>query len=450
MSSWSQFFPRLPTTATGPFCPSEVQGSIQIDAKMPYWQKFLKFCGPGLLVSVGYMDPGNWATDIEAGSKFGYQLLFVVLLSSLAAIVLQCLSLKLGIVAQKDLARMSREHFPRQINWALWFLAEIAIIACDLAEVLGCALAFHLLIGVSLEWGLALTALDTLLILGLQGKGFRRLEAIVLALVATIAGCFFVEIVLLQPYWPDVARGLIPSKGAIENHDAWYLAIGILGATVMPHNLYLHSSVVQTRIITGDGEKAKREALSLSTIDTIGSLSIAFFVNAAILVVAGSAFHGNGHEAVSDISDAYHLLEPIVGTALGSLLFGIALLASGQSSTFTGTIAGQIIMDGYLNLKIPCWQRRIITRALALVPAFIGVVLLGGGAIGKLLVLSQVVLSLQLPFAIAPLILFTSRREIMGIFANSWPLKMTAWLLFGIITTANIWLLVQVVGGGSH
>lgn len=438
--------PRLPKTATAPFCPSEVQGSIQIDPNAPYWKKFLAFCGPGLLVSVGYMDPGNWATDIEAGSKFGYQLLFVVLLSSLAAIVLQCLSLKLGIVAQKDLARMSRDQFPRELNWCLWFLAEIAIIACDLAEVLGCALAFHLLLGVSLEWGLALTALDTLLILGLQGKGFRRLEAIVLALVATIAICFFAEIVLLQPFWPDVARGLIPSKSTFSNSDAWYLSIGILGATVMPHNLYLHSSVVQTRIITGESEKAKREAISLSTADTIGSLLLAFLVNAAIMIVAGSAFHATGHNAVSDISDAYRLLEPIVGTVFGSLLFGIALLASGQSSTFTGTIAGQIIMDGYLNLKIPCWQRRIITRSLALIPAFIGVVIFGEGATGKLLVFSQVVLSLQLPFAVFPLILFTSRREIMGVFANGWWLKSTAWMLFAVISAANLWLLVQLLG----
>ena len=446
LNAFLRKLPRLPSTATAPFCPSEVQGSISIDPSIPYWKKFLKFCGPGLLVSVGYMDPGNWATDIEAGSKFGYQLLFVVLLSSLAAIVLQCLSLKLGIVTRMDLARISRDQFPRSLNLVLWFFAEIAIIACDLAEVLGCALAFHLLLGVSLEWGLVLTAFDTVVILGLKGKGFRELEAIVLGLVATIAGCFFVEILLLKPFWPDVARGLVPAASALENHDAWYLAIGILGATVMPHNLYLHSSVVQTRTIGNDSREAKAEALSLSRADTIGSLSLAFFVNAAIMVVAASAFHKTGNQNVADISDAYHLLEPIVGTAFASTLFGIALLASGQSSTFTGTIAGQIIMDGYLNLKIPCWKRRVITRSLALIPAFIGVLSFGEGATSRLLVFSQVVLSLQLPFAVMPLILFTSRKDLMGPFTNRRITTAVAWFLFAVITAANVWLLLQLMG----
>ncbi len=434
----------LPTTATAPFCPSEARGTI--DARQPgtFWKKLLRFAGPGLLVSVGYMDPGNWATDIEAGSRFGYDLLFVVVLSSLAAIVLQCLSMRLGLASGKDLAQQSYDHFSRRVNLGLWLMAEFAIVACDLAEVLGSALAFHLLLGCSLPVGIALTALDTVVVLALKGKGFRTVEAIVLGLIATIGICFVVELWLVKPDWAEVARGLLPSRATLGDHGAWYVGIGILGATVMPHNLYLHSSIVLTRKLDG-GETGKAEAVRFATIDTVVSLLLALLINAGILVLAGGAFHGSGGAPVTDIESAYHLLDPVVGTRLGSLLFALALLASGQSSTFTGTIAGQVLMEGSLHLSIPCWQRRLITRVLALAPAFIGVALLGAGAIGKMLVLSQVVLSFQLPFAMAPLLFLTSRREVMGAFVSKPWLRLTGWTLFAVIAAANLWLIVQLM-----
>ena len=433
----------LPRTATAPFCPSEVKGSVTVDPGLPFFKKLLRYAGPGLLVSVGYMDPGNWATDIEAGSRFGYGLLFVVLLASLAAMLLQTLCVRLGVVAQKDLARACRERYSPAVNRFLWLGAELAIVACDLAEVLGSALALHLLFGVSIPVGIAITAFDTLLVLGLQGAGFRRVEAIVLGLVVTIAGCFVVELAMSQPNWFGVAMGFVPSFERLQQPGALYLAIGIVGATVMPHNLYLHSSIVQTRV-SSHSEAGRREAVRFCTIDAVVSLSLALLVNAAIMVLAASAFNSNGHREVSDIGDAYRLIEPVVGSALAATLFGIALLASGQSSTFTGTIAGQIIMEGFLDLKIPCWQRRLITRALALVPAFIGVWWFGESGVGKMLVLSQVVLSFQLPFAIWPLIRFTSDRALMGRFANGPVLKTIAWGLFGVISVANVWLVATV------
>lgn len=433
---------KLPTTATAPFCPSEVRGSVAIRPGLPAWKKLLAFCGPGLLVSVGYMDPGNWATDIEAGAKYGHALLFVVAAASLAAMLLQTLAMKLGVATGYDLARLSREHYGRRTNTALWLLAELAIVACDLAEVLGSALALHLLFGVSVLTGVVLTAASTLIVIGLKGKGFRRLEAIVLVLVATIASCFFVELWLAGPEWAAVREGLLPHVRLASDREAVYLAIGILGATVMPHNLYLHSSIVQTRRL-GEGEAARREAIRFLRVDTIVSLLLAMLVNGAILVLAATAFHGTGYADVASIEDAYRLLEPVVGTAAAALLFGIALLAAGQSSTFTGTIAGQIIMEGFLNLKIPCWRRHLITRALALVPAFIGVAVLGEHAVGTLLVLSQVVLSLQLPFALFPLLRFTGRRDIMGSFANGPLTRIAGWSLFVAISAANLWLLVQ-------
>jgi manganese transport protein len=438
--SWS-----LPKFATAPFCPSEVRGSIAIAPATPWWKRVLRFAGPGLLVAVGYMDPGNWATDIEAGSVFGYSLLFVVLLSSLAAIVLQVLSLRLGIVARVDLARACRDRYGPKARTALWLMAEIAIIACDVAEVLGSALALHLLFGVSLVLGIVITAFDTLLVLGLKGKGFRQVEAIVLGLVATISVCFAIELGLVGPDWHAVAAGFVPRIDALRDPHALYIAIGILGATVMPHNLYLHSSIVQTRQ-AGTGDAGTRSALRLSTVDTVGSLSLALLVNAAILTLAAGAFHTTGHTGVTDIQDAYHLLDPIVGSGAAALLFGVALLASGQSSTFTGTIAGQVIMEGFLDLKIPCWQRRLITRGLALVPALCGVLWLGDKGVGTLLVASQVVLSLQLPFAIWPLVRLTSDRAVMGTFANGPALKLGAWGLFALISGANVWLLVRMLG----
>jgi manganese transport protein len=429
----------LPRTATAPFCPSEVKGSVVVDAGLPLHKKIMRFAGPGLLVSVGYMDPGNWATDIESGSRFGYGLLFVVLLASLAAMLLQTLCVRLGIIAQKDLARLCREQYSPAVNRFLWLGAELAIVACDLAEVLGSALALHLLFGVSIPVGIGITAFDTLIVLGLQGAGFRRVEAIVLGLVATIAGCFIVELALSQPNWFNVAMGLVPSLERLQQPGALYLAIGIVGATVMPHNLYLHSSIVQTRRVSNT-QAGKREAVRFATFDAVASLSLAFFVNAAIMILAASAFHGNGYKEVADIADAHKLLEPIVGSALAASLFGIALLASGQSSTFTGTIAGQIIMEGFLDLKIPCWQRRLLTRALALGPAFVGVWWFGDQGIGKMLVLSQVVLSFQLPFAMWPLIRFTSSAKLMGGFANGPVVRLAAWSLFGVISAANVWL----------
>jgi manganese transport protein len=434
----------LPQFATAPFCPSEVRGSIAIDPATPAWQRVLRFAGPGLLIAVGYMDPGNWATDIEAGSVFGYSLLFVVLLSSLAAIVLQVLALRLGIVAGVDLARACRERYGAFGRYALWAMAEIAIVACDVAEVLGSALALHLLFGVSLVLGIVITAFDTLLVLGLKGQGFRQVEAIVLALVMTISVCFAIELALVGPDWHAVAAGFVPHLDALRDPHALYIAIGILGATVMPHNLYLHSSIVQTRR-TGSGGAGKAAALRLSTIDTVGSLSLALLVNAAILALASSAFHTTGHTGVTEIQDAYHLLDPVVGSGVAAMLFGVALLASGQSSTFTGTIAGQVIMEGFLDLKIPCWQRRLITRGLALIPALCGVLWLGDAGVGKLLVASQVVLSLQLPFAIWPLVRLTSDRAVMGSFANGPVLKLSAWALFAAITGANVWLVAGML-----
>ncbi|MBH9369122.1 Nramp family divalent metal transporter [Pseudomonas aeruginosa] len=430
----------MPTTATAPFCPSAVSHSVAVPADASPLRKLALFVGPGLLVSVGYMDPGNWATAIEAGSRFGYALLFVVVLASFSGMLLQSLCSRLGIATGRDLAQLSRERYRPGVARGQWLLAELSIVATDLAEVLGAALAFHLLLGVSITTGVVLTAFDTLIVLALQGANFRRLEAIVLGLIATIGACFFVELVLIGPYWPDVAAGVWPAWDTLSSQEPLYLAIGILGATVMPHHLYLHSSVVQTRV-SGDDAASKRSAIRFSRLDTIGSLSLALLVNAAILILAAAAFHGSGHTEVVEIQDAYHLLDPLVGGALASFLFGFALLAAGQSSTFTGTIAGQVVMEGFLQAKIPCWQRRLITRGLALVPALIGVLWLGEGAVGKLLVLSQVVLSLQLPFALWPLIRFSSDRGLMGEFVNPRWVSALAWSLFGLISAANLTLL---------
>lgn len=434
---------KLPKVATAPFCPSEVRGSVLVDVRAPLWQRVLRFTGPGLLIAVGYIDPGNWATDIEAGAKHGYALLWMVLASSLAAIVLQTLSVKLGVIARVDLARACREHYGPRVNRCLWLMAELAIVACDVAEVLGSALAIHLLFGFSLMGGILVTAFDMLLVLGLKGHGFRQVEAIVLGLVATIAICFGIQLILLTPEWSGVLHGFVPTRRAFAEPDMLYLAVGILGATVMPHNLYLHSSIVQTRKI-GSDLPSRRAALRLATLDTVISLSLALLVNAAILTQAAAVFHMSGHVEVGEIQEAYRLLDPIVGGTLASLLFGIALLASGQSSTFTGTIAGQVLLEGFLDLKIPCWQRRVITRVLALVPALLGIWWLGEAGVGKLLVASQVVLSFQLPFAIWPLIRFTSRREHMGPFANGPALKALAWFLFAVIVVANLWLVAAL------
>jgi manganese transport protein len=406
------------------------------------WQQLLRFSGPGLLISVGYMDPGNWATDIESGSRFGFNLLFVVGLTSLAAMLLQTLALRLGLVARMDLARACRASYRPPVNIALWLLAEIGIIACDVAEVLGTALALQLLFGVPLPTGVALTALDTLIILALRGSGLRKVEAFVLALVLTVTICFVIELALVGPDWSLVTRGFVPRLDALRDPQALYLAVAILGATVMPHNLYLHSSIVQQRHMPGESTRLS-VAIRLCTADAVVSLLLALFVNAAILMLAASAFHGTGHTEVHEIQDAFHLLEPIVGMSLASVLFAIALLAAGQSSTLTGTIAGQVILEGFLDLKIAAWQRRLITRALALVPALGGVLWFGEGGVGKLLVASQVVLSFQLPFAVWPLLRFTSNRALMGSFTNGMWLASVGWAIFALIVVANVWLLVQ-------
>jgi manganese transport protein len=437
----------LPQTATAPFCPSEVQGSVALPGPTRgLWQRLVRllaYSGPGLLVAVGYMDPGNWATDIGAGSAFGYDLLFVIALSSLAAMLLQLLAARLGIVAGLDLAQACRRHYPRGVNIGLWGLAELAIIATDIAEVLGAALAIKLLFGIPLWIGILLTALDTLIVLGLKGKGFRQVEAIVTALVATIALCFLVELFLSRPNGAAVVHGLVPDLRRLASPEALYLAVGIVGATVMPHNLYLHSSIVQTRAAEA-GRDGVRESLNLATADTVLSLTVAAFVNAAILLLAATAFHAHGRSDVADIADAKALLTPLTGAAAAGLLFAVALFASGQSATFTGTIAGQVILEGFLELKIPCWQRRVLTRVLAIIPALIGIAVLGDRGVGALLVATQVVLSLQLPFAMWPLIRLSARRDLMRDHAAPAWMQILAWLVFVAIVVANVWMLAHI------
>lgn len=432
----------LPTTATAPFCPPEVAGSVAVPPAGRF-ATMLRFAGPGLLVAVGYMDPGNWATDIAAGARHGYGLLFVVAGACLAAMVLQTLSARLGIASARDLAQVGRDRYPRPVALLLWLLAELAIIATDVAEVLGSALAIKLLFGLPLWAGILLTAFDTLLVLGLKGQGFRQVEAIVLGLVTTIILCFAVQLTIVAPDGAGIARGLVPDLGRIAEPGALTLAIGIIGATVMPHNLYLHSSVVQTRD-PGPGAAARARAIRFATIDIVGALVIASLVNGAILVLAAASFHAAGMTGVTDIDEAWRLLEPLTGGPAAALLFAIALLASGQSATFTGTIAGQVILEGFLDLRIPCWQRRLITRALALLPALAGVAWLGEGGVGRLLVLTQVVLSLQLPFALWPLIRATSDRRLMGGHASPAWLAAAAWAIFAVIVVANLWLLADL------
>lgn len=435
---------KLPSTATAPFCPSEVQGSVVVDDAKSFWWKLARFLGPGLLISVGYMDPGNWATDIAAGSRFGYDLICVVVFSSLAAILIQYLSLKLGIATGKDLAQHIRATSSRSQNIMSWLLAEIAIIACDLAEVLGCAVALKLLFGLNLVVGIIITALDSVIVLGLKGNGFRRIEVIMLGLISTIGLCFLAQLLMVQPQISEILQGLIPRGDVLFSQDGMLLSIGILGATVMPHNLYLHSSIVQTRKV-GRGEGDKRVAIKLAAIDSSASLGLALLINAAILVLAAKTFHESGHLDVADIEQAHSMLTPLVGSSLAGILFGVGLLASGQSSTLTGTIAGQVVMEGHINFKMPCWKRRVITRALALIPALLGVLMWGEGSVGKILIFSQVVLSLQLPFALFPLISFASDRRLMGGLEIQRGTRFVAWGLFAIITAANMYLVGQTL-----
>jgi manganese transport protein len=424
---------------------AESHASIAVPATGA-WRRFFAFIGPGYLVAVGYMDPGNWATDLAGGSAFGYTLLAVVLLSSLMAILLQTLSARLGIAAKLDLAQACRARYGRKTTIVLWLLCEVAIIACDLAEVLGTAVALKLLFGLPLLAGVAITSFDVLLLLSLQRFGFRKLEAFIATLLVVIAGCFAYELWLARPDWGAVAGGLVPRPEIVTNPAMLYIAIGILGATVMPHNLYLHSSIVQTRKY-GDLAENKREAIRFASIDSAVALMFALFINAAILIMAAAVFHGKGHEDVAEIGDAYQLLAPLLGTTMASVLFAVALLCSGQNATLTGTLAGQIVMEGFINLRIRPWLRRLITRLIAIVPAVIVIALYGDRGTGPLIILSQVVLSLQLPFAVFPLVMFTSDPHKMGEFANATWVKLLAYTVAVIIAALNIYLLFQIFTG---
>ncbi len=419
----------------------EVHGSVPIP-QGSFLRKLFAFAGPGYLVAVGYMDPGNWATDIAGGAQFGYRLLSVILISNFMAILLQALAARLGIASGRDLAQACRDTYSRRTTIVLWILAEVAIAACDLAEVVGAAIALQLLFGIPLAWGVGLTTLDVLLVLYLQRLGFRYVEALVVALVVGIAGCFAIELAMAKPSLVGVLAGFVPHPEIASNPEMLYIAIGILGATVMPHNLYLHSSIVQTRKY-GDAVESRREAIRFATIDSTIALMLALGVNAAILIMAAATFHGTGHQDVADISVAYQLLTPLLGTVLASKLFGVALLLSGQNATLTGTLAGQIVMEGFLLLRLRPWLRRLVTRLVAVVPAFIVVLVAGEQGAGRLLLLSQVILSMQLPFAIFPLIQFVSDRRKMGEFVPSRATLALAWLVGVVIAGLNVWLLYQ-------
>jgi manganese transport protein len=423
---------------------AEVYRSVPVGG-ISKWRKILAFAGPGYLVAVGYMDPGNWATDLAGGSRFGYTLLSVILISNLMAVLLQGLSSKLGIVTGRDLAQACRDHFSTPVVWALWILCEIAIAACDLAEVIGSAIALNLLFGLALPVGVAITGLDVLLLLYLQNKGVRILEALVITLVMTVGICFAFELFLARPDMAGVMSGFIPRADIVADREKLYIAIGILGATVMPHNLYLHSSIVQTRRYE-ETAAGKREAVRYAFVDSTIALSFALFINAAILIVAAASFHSSGNQHVAEIQDAFRLLTPLLGAG-ASTVFALALLASGQNSTLTGTLAGQIVMEGFLNIRIRPWLRRLITRLIAIVPAVIVAIVGGESGTAKLLILSQVILSLQLSFAVFPLVMFTSSKIKMGEFVNPAWMKVMAYTVAVVIATLNVWLLFQTVRG---
>ncbi len=420
----------------------EVYRTIAIPNSQGFWRKMLAYGGPGYLVAVGYMDPGNWATDLAGGAQFGYMLLSVILLSNLMAIVLQALCVKLGVATGRDLAQACRDYYSPRVSFFLWILCEIAIAACDLAELVGSAIALELLFGIPLAIGVCITALDVIIVLFLQSKGFRYVEALVITIMTVIGGCFIVELIVSRPDVADVLQGFIPQSEVVRKPTALYIAIGILGATVMPHNLYLHSSIVQTRNWQ-ETPKKKREAIKFATIDSTVALSIALFINAAILILSAATFHFSNHQDVAEIQDAYKLLSPVLGFAPASILFAIALLASGQNSTLTGTLAGQIVMEGFLQIRLRPWLRRLLTRMVAIVPALLTILILGEGSTTNLLVLSQVILSLQLSFAVIPLVMFTSDRRLMGEFVNPGWLKILAGAVATIIVGLNIWLLWQ-------
>lgn len=418
----------------------EVHRSIFVPGEVSFWRKLLAFAGPGFLVAVGYMDPGNWATDLAGGAQFGYTLLSVILISNLMAILLQHLSLKLGVATGRDLAQACRDHYSKPVVWFLWVLCELAIAACDLAEVVGSAIALQLLFGIPLVWGCIITCLDVLAVLYLQNKGFRYVEALVVTLILTIGACFAAELFFSKPSLAGVMLGFVPSAEILTNNGMLYVSIGILGATVMPHNLYLHSSIVQTRMFARTPE-GKREAIKFATIDSSAALMFALFINGAILVLAASAFHWSGHQDVAQIQDAYQLLSPTLGVGIASTLFAVALLASGQNSTLTGTLAGQIVMEGYLNFRITPWLRRLITRGIAIVPAVCIIGYFGEGKTTDLLVASQVVLSMQLGFAVWPLMRFTGEKAKMGEFVNPLWIAILGWTSTALIITLNVKLL---------
>jgi manganese transport protein len=420
----------------------EVHRSIVVPATPGFWRKLAAFTGPGFLVAVGYMDPGNWATDLAGGARFGYALLAVIMISNLMAILLQHLCIKLGVATGRDLAQACRDHYARPTVWFLWILCEIAIAACDLAEVVGSAIGLQLLFGIPLVWGCLITASDVLLVLYLQTKGFRYIEAIVITLIIIIGGCFTAELIFSKPSLGGILLGFVPGPHILANQEMLYVSIGILGATVMPHNLYLHSSIVQTRKFEQTPE-GRREAIKFATIDSSGALMLALFINAAILILAAAVFHWSGHPEVAEIQDAYRLLSPLLGVGAASVLFAVALLASGQNSTLTGTLAGQIVMEGFLNFRIKPWLRRLITRLIAIVPAIIVIGMFGEGKTTELLIASQVCLSMQLGFAVWPLMRFTSEKAKMGKFANGVWIKILGWTTAGIIIALNVKLLLD-------
>jgi manganese transport protein len=418
----------------------ESHRSVVVPTTASFWRKLAAFSGPGFLVAVGYMDPGNWATDLAGGAQFGYTLLSVIMISNLMAILLQHLCIKLGVATGRDLAQACRDHYSKPTVIFLWIVCEVAIAACDLAEVVGSAIALQLLFGIPLVWGCLITAADVLAVLYLQNRGFRKVEAIVVVLIATIALCFASELFFSRPHLPDVLAGFIPRAQILTHPGMLYVAIGIIGATVMPHNLYLHSSIVQTRKFERT-PSGKREAIKFGTIDSSAALMFALFINGAILVLAAAAFHWSGHQDVAEIQDAFKLLSPLLGVGAASILFAVALLASGQNSTLTGTLAGQIVMEGFLNFRISPWLRRIITRGVAIIPAVLVIGIFGEQETTQLLIASQVVLSMQLGFAIWPLMRFTGEKKKMGEFANGFWIKLFGWTTTLIIIALNVKLL---------
>ena len=433
---------RIWRRSTGEVSLPEVHRSVVVPMTASFWRKLIAFSGPGFLVAVGYMDPGNWATDLAGGAKFGYSLLAVILVSNFMAIMLQHLCIKLGVSTGRDLAQACRDHYSTPVVWFLWIICELAIAACDLAEVVGSAIGLQLLFKIPLVWGCLITASDVMLVLYLQTKGFRYIEAIVIALIAVIGTCFAAELIFARPSAAGILAGFVPGPHIIVNQGMLYVSIGILGATVMPHNLYLHSSIVQTRKFE-QSPVGRRQAIQFATIDSTVALMFALFINAAILILSAAAFHWSGHQDVAEIQDAYRLLSPLLGVGIASILFAVALLASGQNSTLTGTLAGQIVMEGFLNLRIKPWLRRLITRLIAIIPAVIVIGIFGEGKTTDLLVASQVALSMQLGFAVWPLMRFTSEKAKMGEFANRLWLKILGWTTAGIIIVLNLKLLLD-------